>query len=109
MYGTIAERIERGAALLDEHAPDWPSRVNPARLCIASGCECMVGQVFGNYWDGMGAMGQPGSGSAFGFIAGEGEMDEIEAGWRDLIARRRLAMMPKPEPALAIADDCGYC
>lgn len=42
----MRERVARGAALLDEHAPDWRYRVDPNRLNMLDGCRCILGQVF---------------------------------------------------------------
>lgn len=44
----VAEHIvNRGATLLDQHAPDWASRINVDTLNIASASHCVVAQLFG--------------------------------------------------------------
>jgi hypothetical protein len=42
-----AERVVRGAVLLDEHRPDWRERVNVDVLNVNSVRRCPVGQAFG--------------------------------------------------------------
>jgi len=49
--------VERGIALLDEHAPaDWIGNVDIERLDMGSGRNCILGQVFGNYSWGLSAL-----------------------------------------------------
>jgi hypothetical protein len=105
----ITERVERGAALLDERRPGWLDLIDLDRLDLTSGCDCVAGQAGG---------GEPGGYTEtlaiLGLSAGD---DEIEHGfdaeadvdlpvgefsaaisreyaalteaWRDLITRRR--------------------
>lgn len=42
----LAERVERGAALLDEKVQGWSARVDADRLDLRSCRDCVVGQVF---------------------------------------------------------------
>lgn len=44
---TITERIEKGAALLDEKRPGWWQEIDLLTLDIASRCGCVVGQLAG--------------------------------------------------------------
>lgn len=46
MINSITERVQRGASWLDEVRPNWRSQINPDRLDIASGWNCVLGQVF---------------------------------------------------------------
>lgn len=48
---TVEERIERGAALLDEIRPGWRSQVNPDGLRMRSAEFCVLGQLYGNFYD----------------------------------------------------------
>jgi hypothetical protein len=41
-----AERVERGAAFLDEHAAGWESRIDDQRLAMNLPCRCILGQIF---------------------------------------------------------------
>lgn len=94
----ITERVDRGAALLDEKRPGWWRHIDLDRLDIASACDCVVGQL--------------GDGFYLGFVVDEldlhGTDDEalygltrespglggkeygiLTAAWRDLICKRR--------------------
>ncbi len=45
------ERVRRGMAWLDEHAPaNWRAKVNLRKFDMENPCHCVVGQVFGDYW-----------------------------------------------------------
>ncbi len=53
---TIAERVARGAALLDERRPGWAGEVNAERLEMNDCYECVLGQLFGGFIDGWAAL-----------------------------------------------------
>ena len=44
-YLTVRERVERGAALLDEHAPGWENVIDLKTLNLSSCEACVCGQV----------------------------------------------------------------
>lgn len=54
---TTLSPAQRGAALLDRIQPNWASRVNPETLDIQFGDRCVLGQVFGDYWDALSDLG----------------------------------------------------
>jgi hypothetical protein len=69
-------RVARGVALLDEHKPDWRSRIiDVERLSVWSPW-CVLGQVYGGYIDGHIALGLGPwvwfEGIYFGFIVSYG-------------------------------------
>lgn len=45
--GTVAERVARGAAFLDEVAPGWESKVDLGTLRLSNSVDCICGQVWG--------------------------------------------------------------
>lgn len=45
-HSILRERVDRGVALLDVHAPDWRLRVDPLRLDMRAGSRCILGQLF---------------------------------------------------------------
>ncbi len=47
----LRERVERGAAFLDEHEPRWWKRIDEERLRLRSDCNCVLGQLYGSYGD----------------------------------------------------------
>jgi hypothetical protein len=53
----IPANVKRGEAFLDEHVPGWRDAVEPYGLDLANGCQCVLGQVFGDYDDGLRLLG----------------------------------------------------
>lgn len=53
----LPERVSRGAALLDEKVPGWAHRINVDTLDVESGTDCIVAQLFGDYLNGINALG----------------------------------------------------
>jgi hypothetical protein len=51
------EAARRGAELLDRNAEGWRERVELGRLNLANSCGCVLGQTFGNFDDGLEALG----------------------------------------------------
>lgn len=43
--------VERGALLLDEHAPGWWRRIDLKTFQLTEPCLCVLGQIYGNYYD----------------------------------------------------------
>lgn len=50
---TVAERVAKGVALLDERHPEWACQVDVEALDIQSHRLCVVGQVFGGWSQGL--------------------------------------------------------
>jgi hypothetical protein len=100
---TIAARVARGAALLDEKLPGWADRIDLDRLDLASPCRCVLGQLWldkplGDHEDPFdAAMGDLDLGfsepSRFGFDryghSNDTEYMRLDAAWRELIESRR--------------------
>jgi hypothetical protein len=101
---TIAERVARGAALLDEREPGWWERIDLGRLDLSSPCRCVLGQLntdldrpyFPKWTDilerfGVGLRDE----FTHGFNVGGGGTDaqfaNLTAAWRELIEARRSA------------------
>lgn len=53
------ENAQRGAAWLDQLQPGWAARINPERLKMQSCLDCILGQIFGNYNEGLILAGFP--------------------------------------------------
>lgn len=62
---TVAQRVARGAALLDEKVPDWWQCVEPGAVTVLGLRRCLVATVTGtgNYQDGLDVLGIPWDGS----------------------------------------------
>lgn len=101
---TVAERVARGAALLDEKLPGWDQRIDLAGLELASCYRCVLGQLFtwhplptenafspSPYGLGIEALGID-RGSRYGFDGDDA--DELNGEWRRVITARRLARVP---------------
>lgn len=56
MNEDIATRVARGVALLDERVPGWVNLVNPLGLNIESTEQCVLGQIYGQYNEGVDAL-----------------------------------------------------
>jgi hypothetical protein len=98
---TIAERVARGAALLDEREPGWWQRIDLSKLDLASTCRCVLGQL----WIDMAIEDDEedpynmalrdlslyhGRDEDLGFDREDGEQyPPLTAAWRELIEERR--------------------
>lgn len=96
----VAERVASGVAWLDANEPDWAERIDLSEFNIRDGCYCVLGQVYGNYWDaplivkedefGVGDETQT---RALGFSAAVGhgfkEFDELQDEWIQIIQERQ--------------------
>jgi hypothetical protein len=73
MDATFAERVKRGAALLDEVNPDWYRTVAVHRLVMSDCHRCMLGQLFNSYQQGCLMLQFRGDqAKAYGFVAEDG-------------------------------------
>jgi hypothetical protein len=45
----LEERVECGIIWLDERHPEWADRIDLATLNLADGCQCILGQLEGNF------------------------------------------------------------
>jgi len=92
---TDQERAAAGAAVLDEVAPGWYEKVIPARISVASGIDCPLGQRYGSYAAGratvayhLGLARLPGTyATDHGFF---GATPELDAAWRDEVVARKI-------------------
>lgn len=85
---TYLEPVTNGAKLLTEHFGDesWKGRIDPDTLVMSNTCKCVLGQLFGNFYDGVEKLGFPDDAntSAWGFdiTLGDGRYDDLQATWR---------------------------
>jgi len=92
----LAERVDEGAALLDEKLPGWAERINLAQLDLASCYQCVLGQLFAFEYDaedgspygaGVRALDIPDiSPSWYGFDGADA--NALNAEWRRVITER---------------------
>lgn len=50
---TVAERVQKGARLLDRTRPGWERLINLNDLRLESTCNCVLGQLYGDYGKGV--------------------------------------------------------
>jgi hypothetical protein len=46
-----AAAVKRGITWLDRHKPGWRTKVDPSRLNMAYPCECVLGQLCGDFYE----------------------------------------------------------
>ena len=61
MTTTMEQRVAAGAALLDQKNPGWRERINVEELQLWSRFQCILGQLYGVYETGLGALGAYGN------------------------------------------------
>ena len=103
----VRERVQRGAAYLDEMDPGWHRQVDPNTLELESGRQCVLGQLHGEFRLGLGrsrlislssAPRASLSPVAYGFKCVEGVSDEwqardyelLTAAWRNAVLARTV-------------------
>jgi hypothetical protein len=93
---TVAERVARGAALLDEKLPGWDQRIDAVSLDIDLCESCVLGQLFAvddhyGYLTGLRSLGvhHPASELDYGFDGSWDEIDDLTAEWKRVINGRR--------------------
>jgi hypothetical protein len=98
---SVAERVERGAALLDEKRPGWWREIDLDALDIRSGCDCIAGQL-GGYSETILELLPDEEGDEEGEIAhgfdaeASPEFAPLTEAWRDLIQQRRESAQVTP-------------
>jgi hypothetical protein len=94
---TIAERVAKGTALLDEKLPGWWRAINLVRLELNDCQDCLLGQLFGDYDDGLPELGlsdRAAAESGFaepGFLLERTDYPSLGAEWVRVILARREA------------------
>lgn len=82
-------RVERGAALLDEKVPGWAARVDVDTLALFDCTFCVLGQLFGDFGDGLDELDI--TGAPHGFSCPDIDYPRLEQDWRLAILSRRTA------------------
>lgn len=95
----IYERVERGAAFLDEKRPGWWREIDLSLLDIRSACNCVIGQLHnGRYVDGVAALGIEREAPDYGMELWRTDFAPVDAhwilmdltdAWSELIQQRR--------------------
>lgn len=98
-YDDALAAARSGAALLDKKEPGWKDKIDLAKLDLADGCLCVLGQVYGMFEDGEIALGIDQSQAARrGFVAPaaltiqyvperwRAEYEFLDKAWREVLA-----------------------
>lgn len=91
--GNVLEtRVKLGAALLDEKYPNWYKHISVSRLNMSSMCNCVLGQLYGDYQRGKTKLNLI-FGPVFGFDGEQGTHLKLRELWKKEIRDRRYASM----------------
>ena len=89
---TAAEAVANGAQRLDKIKPDWYREINLGILDVASGYDCICGQLGDEIWEQMGNTGPAGFAESLGIVCSKGiGYGELTVEWRAAIIARRDA------------------
>lgn len=89
MTKQIPDEIKAGMDLLDEEFPGWREIINPEQLDMGDCHQCILGQLFGEYFTGKREMGLTGTEpEEFGFedwVGGNDRYQWITAAWKEAL------------------------
>ncbi|TDB90877.1 hypothetical protein E1264_03360 [Actinomadura sp. KC216] len=81
--------IKRGAAYLDRVDPEWVKKIDLDLLSINDPKDCVVGQVFGDFWEWMGYYTSWETVHEHGFAAENGDHPQLTKEWKEFIRERQ--------------------
>lgn len=83
-----AAKVKSGIALLDAHfgGSSWKTDIDLDTLDLGSCSVCVLGQLFGNYSDGLDELGIIG-GYSYGFDQSSGSFRDLTAAWKDALGK----------------------
>src|SRR5207237_6491262 len=85
----LKKRVLKGLeALKTKHGDDWANHITPSRLRMREGSRCVLGQVYGDYRDGLLALGLE-NGEEYGFNAEEERgitYENLDQAWQHVFA-----------------------
>jgi hypothetical protein len=103
----ITERVEKGAAWLDQHKPEWYLKIDVAALNLADSCRCVLGQLWAeaelsSNWEESVDAGMYGFFSGFRYVTrvlGPDVPDECaDLGWAEMHGFEACAVWVKGKP-----------
>jgi hypothetical protein len=110
----IEKRVARGCAYLDRKSPGWEDRITKP-VDLTSSRDCVIGQVFGDYWVHIGIGEAPTVRGFLKYISyrcwwamrrgfdGPGEPGPVEAEWTRVIRLRKAQRTLREAEVLAEA------
>jgi hypothetical protein len=80
----IRPEVQAGVTLLDERVPGWRGRIDVDDLDLSSKRECVLGQLYGHFQEGVQQLGIRHQTCAFGFATGGGghEYTKLTKEWK---------------------------
>jgi hypothetical protein len=85
----VTERVLLGEQLLDQRYPGWFRKINLYLLDIESSKRCILGQLWGDYFDGCKFLEiSPLDAEDYGFDAPPEEAEELKDEWVSVIEGR---------------------
>lgn len=94
---SIKCRVESGAEYLDHKVSDWAEKIKLQSFSLASGQSCILGQLFGNYVNGLAQVNLDyGTAFVLGFHQnpngdrkeGHKEWNQLTKAWKTEVCRR---------------------
>src|SRR5205823_6207734 len=52
-YPELYRGVQAGSQLLDKIEPGWASKINLSSLSLPTQCNCILGQIYGSYGEGL--------------------------------------------------------
>jgi len=99
----FGDKIKAGISLLDSEKPGWRDLINVGTLDLANCDVCVLGQVFGNYSEGLSQLGI-GGGYAYGFDTSSDKMGELTEAWTEALGENNVLV----EKGDVYKDKYGY-
>lgn len=81
--------VENGARFLDVVAPGWWKSIKLRKLDMAHDENCILGQLWGNYFNGLAGLGLSDDGRRFGFDGPDSTA--LVAAWKVQVLNRKFA------------------
>lgn len=91
----MEKEVRRGIALLNEKQPGWSDRIEREHLRMSNTDDCVLGQLYGDYYDGVDELEISGQEYEYGFDLKRYDVGE----WEDL-RNTWLTLMPKRAESL---------
>lgn len=97
--------VANGMSFLDAEKPGWRSELNLSRLNVASCDVCVLGQLFGDYDDGLTELGIDNTeAKRYGFNT-DGDMSALTAAWKEALGKENTLV----EKGDIYRDSYGCC
>lgn len=103
--GSYASVVKNGVEILDNHFGDrsWTKKIDLDNLDLGSCGVCVLGQLFGDYTEGLDELGLSG-GHSYGFDASSGSYRELTAAWKEALGTNNVLV----EKGDVYKDTYGY-